>query len=54
MEPPLTALDVAGWLGVADQVGVSADAPWVSPEITLSAPGVDGPKVVSQSLSLIE
>src|SRR6185312_17426787 len=54
IEPSWMALDVAGWLGLVAQAGVRANAPAVSPDITLSAPGVDGPKVVSQSLSLIE
>ena len=49
----MTALDVVGAPGVATQAGLSASAPLVLPEITLIAPGVDGPKVVSQLLSLI-
>ncbi len=34
-------------------LGLTAKLPPVWPEIRLSAPGVDGPKVVSQLLSLI-
>jgi hypothetical protein len=33
---------------------LSASAPPVLPEVTLIAPGLDGPKLVSQLFSLIE
>ena len=51
----MTALDVVGSPAlVVSQAGLSASAPLVLPEVTLIAPGVDGPKLVSQLLSLIE
>ena len=42
--PTKYALDVAGWLGlVGSHDGLSALAPLLLPEVTLIAPGVDGP-----------
>ncbi len=51
----MTLLDVVGAPApVVSQAGLSASAPLVLPEVALMAPGEDGPKLVSQSLSLIE
>ena len=51
----MTELDVVGVPApVVSQAGLSASAPLVLPEVTLMAPGEDGPKLVSQLLSLIE
>ncbi len=54
----LPSAPVVVWL-VSEQVSKYGStspfiAPPVAPEITFSAPRVDGPKVVSQSLSLME